>query len=160
MKMFFEIKVLVSVLLLTSTLIQSIFYNQFSKQSLKLNFVLIVSEAVFAKIGNYSEYLKYGLNSPECGFRNIANTFTITRSDKCFNKTVGNITWNDQENAFPEWMPNTRIAFGRDTEIGEAPWVVSIKIILKGKDPAVITGHCSGVLITLDWVLTSGNCFK
>ena len=109
-------------------------------------------------IGYYPNYIKFGINLPECGLGGVPKYIDIPYQKGCFptnyvrysNKSTMVIGRQYSEHKISKTL--SRIYLGRDAVTGESPWTV----LIRKKDGI----ECSGVLVTFQWVLTAAHCLQ
>ena len=116
-----------------------------------------------APVGNYPEHLRFGVNHPFCGLSEVPtlHTYEYNRK-KCFRNKYpveklydiegNNVIYEERQKTQP------RIYKGIETELGEAPWAVSIAASYKNKSSNESQTICTGALITFEWVVTASHC--
>ncbi|CAG2100563.1 unnamed protein product [Medioppia subpectinata] len=117
--------------------------------------------AEFVSKGDYKNHQKYGINTNECGLRYEPILVNISFPTKCFQTNHSMIQILDEEVYYfmnePD-ITSSRVADGEVAVVSgkplQAPWAVSIQLRVHGMDADL----CSGVLIAMNWVLTSGHC--
>ena len=121
-------------------------------------------ESTFVSIGEYPEHRGEGtaqLNLIDCGLRYVPKVHNITaHNNNCYaNKYNSNIVI-DYRVPIDVPSPQQRVYLGTNVEIGEAPWVVLVYDEKAWYTPWNPNFICAGVLITLEWVLTSAHCIE
>ena len=119
-------------------------------------------ESTFVSIGDYPGYRGEGnpqVNLHDCGLQYVPTVYDITFPEKCFNNEYNSNIVFDYRAVTRVESPQTRMYGGTSVELGEVPWVVLFRDVKEwwlnwGEDKYM----CSGVLITLEWVLTAAHC--
>ena len=94
-----------------------------------------------------------------CGLRFNPFEIKVKFPINCFLHSINNITVFDIERHIMNDLNTirSRITGGELTEYRESPWTVHIAI----KDGFFRTDHhCTGVLLTLKYILTAAHCFE
>ena len=128
-------------------------------------------DGVFVKPGELDpKYVTKGINEAECGLTILPDYHVITPQKSCFDKDYPSINYSivyrssEYERQRTSVVSN-RVSYGHPPEY-ESPWSVHISLtwwntsISPNKPPGYKYGRikCTGVFITMDWILTSTYC--
>ena len=115
-------------------------------------FCLIDINGLFVEVGNYTEYGIQDINLRDCGIKFKPTEIQLNFVEKCFANKYENKTVLDTEGLIKvSKQIISRIYSGENADYCESPWTVYLN------NPNT---DCNGVLITFEWVLTTGRCFK